>query len=304
MGVFDKIQSMFKSAKAPSIGVAKLNSRKVDISRRFELMRKAISGTMSKFYLARDRDAGELVGLKVGDKEKVEAFEQRFVGLGKPPEGEIAAQIRHPRIVETFEYGKTTENLPYVVMEFIDGPGLQEVVNKKDQRLIGNRVELIRQMAESLEAVHWAGFIHRGTCPRNVICANDCKSIKMIDFGLTLPALREYMQPGNRTGTPLYMSPEVIRRRWTDQRLDIFSFGVTAYHLLVFDLPWPVSDTTGLAALAHDTEDPRELTDAFPNINKTLARAIMRCMQPDPKDRLQEMGQFLKQIKDVETEEE
>jgi len=99
MGVFDKL---FKSGKEPpSKGTAKLNPRKVDISRRFELLRKAISGTMSKFYLARDRDSDSLVGLKVGDREKVELFEARFVGLSKPPEGEIAAQMRHPRIVES-----------------------------------------------------------------------------------------------------------------------------------------------------------------------------------------------------------
>ncbi len=305
MGVFDKLQSMFSKGdkkSAPSLGTSRHNPKKVDIPRRFELLRKAISGTMSKFYLARDRESDELVGLKVGDREKVEMFEQRFKGLGKPPEGEIAAQIRHERVVKTHEYGMTTDNLPYVIMEFLDGPGMQEMVHKRDARLAANHVELIRQMAQSLEAVHLAGFIHRDICPRNFISAPDGKSLKLIDFGLTLPAEKEYMQPGNRTGTPLYMAPEVIRRRWTDHRLDIFAFGVTAYHICALELPWPVSDTTGLAALAHDTQEPREITDHCPNLDKALAKAIMKSMDPEPNDRFQTMDQFLRHIDDVSSE--
>lgn len=300
--MFDKIQAIFKGKTAPSAGASKRNPKRVDVTRRFELLRHAISGTMSKFYLARDRENDQQVGLKVGDREKVEAFELRFQGLSKPPEGEIAAQINHERIVETLEYGTTTDSLPYVVMEFIDGAGLQELIRERDQKLVGNRVELIRQMGQALDVVHKAGFIHRDVCPRNFIVAPDCKSLKLIDFGLTLPAKKEFMQPGNRTGTPLYMAPEVIRRRWTDHRLDIFSFGVTCYHLLAFDLPWPVSDTTGLAALAHDTQEPQPLDEAFPGVDPTLARAIMKCMHPDPGSRIQEMEQFLKQIADVKKE--
>ena len=305
MGVFDKLQSMLKGDKrSRSLGASNRNPRKVDVQKRFQLLRTAISGTMSKFYLAYDREEDRKIGLKIGDREKVDTFEQLFKGLSKPPEGEIASQIRHERVVETLEYGTTTDGLPYVIMEFLDGPGLQEMIYKKDERLIGKRVELVREMAQSLEAVHNAGFIHRDVCPRNFICAPDCKSLKLIDFGLTLPAEKEFMQPGNRTGTPLDMAPEVIRRRWTDQRLDIFSFGVTSYHLLAFELPWPVSDTTGLAALAHDTQEPTELLEHRPNLNRTLASAVMKCMQPDPKNRIQTMDQFLKFIEEIEQEDE
>ena len=64
------------------------------------------------------------------------------------------------------------------------------------------------------------------------------RSLKLIDFGLTLPAEKEFMLPGNRTGTPNYMAPEVVRRKPTDQRLDIFAYGVSMYELFAFDLPW------------------------------------------------------------------
>ncbi len=67
----------------------------------------------------------------------------------------------------------------------------------------------------------------------------DLNSVKLIDFGLTLPAKPEFMQPGNRVGTPNYMSPEIVRRKKTDLRVDVFSFGVSMYELCAFELPFP-----------------------------------------------------------------
>ena len=81
-----------------------LEGSKLDVNRRFELMRKAISGTMSKFYMARDKETDEIFGLKICDKQKTDYFENRFAGLNKPSEGEIASQFDHPLIVKTYKY--------------------------------------------------------------------------------------------------------------------------------------------------------------------------------------------------------
>ncbi len=155
--------------------------------------------------------------------------------------------MQHPRIAKTYEYGMTNKGLPYLVMEFVDGPGLQTIVQQRLDKIVrGRRLQMILDMAEALAYVHRREFIHRDICPRNYICTEDMSMVKLIDFGLTLPATKGFMQSGNRTGTPLYMSPEIIRRRPTDKRVDIFSFGVTCYHLLTFELPWPYTDTTGM----------------------------------------------------------
>jgi len=90
--------------------------QKIDVSARFELLRDAISGTMSNFHLARDIISGKHVGLKLLDKDKTAAFEARFKGLNKPSEGEIAMQLKHPRIVETYEHGQTTTGSTYIMM--------------------------------------------------------------------------------------------------------------------------------------------------------------------------------------------
>ena len=84
-----------------------LTGGRVDVSKRFALQREAISGTMSKFYMARDLNSDKIVGLKILDIEKTAAFEARFKGK-KPAEGEIAMQLKHPRIVQTYEYGLAT----------------------------------------------------------------------------------------------------------------------------------------------------------------------------------------------------
>ncbi|HIF32545.1 MAG: serine/threonine-protein kinase [Pirellulaceae bacterium] len=291
MGVFDKIRDVLG-------GTARLN-----VNERFEVLRAAVSGTMSKFYMARERATGDIYGLKIADREKVDLFENRFKGLKKPSEGEIAAQINHPLVVKTYEHGLTTDGIGYVLMEFVGGSVLQTLVYNKEPKIIGNRLKLVRQMAEAIAAVHKSGFIHRDVCPRNFICTDATASdLKLIDFGLTLPALRPFMQPGNRTGTPLYMAPEVIRRRWTDQRLDIFAFGVTAYHICTFELPWPVSETSGLAALDHDTKEPKDIFDLNVDLHRTLGKAIMRCIEPDVNKRTASMEVFLQQIRRVESE--
>jgi serine/threonine-protein kinase len=206
--------------------------------------------------------------------------------------------------VETYEYGMTNDGLQYIVMEFVKGPGLHQLLYNRDSCLEGHRLQLVRQMAEALEYVHEQKYIHRDVCPRNYIYETDTGNIKLIDFGLSLPAKPEFMQPGNRTGTPLYMAPEVVRRRATDIRLDIFALGVSAYQICSFELPWPVLETTGQAALAHDTQPPRDLSDYRPQFNRAAVRAIMRCIRPNPNDRPSTVTEFLRAIRGIDRDDE
>lgn len=288
MGFMERLKGMFA-------GRARLN-----VKSRFELLREAISGTMSKVYMARDRKFDRVVALKILDPEKTAFFESRFKGFNKPCEGEIAVQFDHPNIVKTFEHGLTTDGAQYLVMEYLKGPGMNSVLFMRDGSLEGRRVELIRQAAEALRAVHEAGFIHRDICPRNLLFGESGQVLKLTDFGLTVPAKGPFLLPGNRTGTPNYMSPEVVRRRATDQRLDVFSFGVTVYEICTGELPW-MSGDTGLAAMTHDTP-PAPITVRRPQIHPQLAEAIHACLAADPKDRCPSMADFLKRIEGLDRE--
>jgi len=271
---------------------------KVDVLARYEILREAVSGTMSQFHKARDRETDQIVGLKVLDRKKTLQLESRFKGLNKPTEGQIATSIDHPRVVKTFSHGITTRDEQFLVMEFLDGPGLNSMIIGQYQELDDNRLTLVRQAAESLQAVHEAGYIHRDVCPRNFVVDPRGTSLKLIDFGLTVPATKMFMQPGNRTGTPNYMAPEVVRRRETDHRLDIYSFGASAYEMFTYELPWQ-RGVDGQAAMSHGTEDLPPLEKHCPNIDPRLARAIIRCLASDPNQRPPTMQAFLNLIRTV-----
>jgi serine/threonine-protein kinase len=278
-----------------------LRPNKVDIRARFELLREAMSGTMSAFYMARDRHTDRIVGLKLLDPEKTAAFEARFVGLNRPSEGEIATQFDHPNIVRTYEHGITTENQQFLVMEFLDGPGLNSLLVERGGQLDGKRLSLLRQAAEALGAVHAAGFIHRDVCPRNFVLSRDFGTLKLIDFGLAVPATPPFMQPGNRTGTPNYMAPELVRRKKADQRLDVFAFGVTMFELFTFELPWP-RGSTGQAAMSHGIAPPTDVRKLCPAVHPQLAAAIHACLEAEADKRPATMRHFLDMIQDVKNE--
>ena len=295
MSILDRFKNVLKGGT--NLGL-------LDVSGRFSLDRHAFTGTMSKFHVATEITSRKVYGIKLLDTEKTALFKARFKGLNKPTEGEIGTEISHPRIVKTYEYGKTTTGQEFILMEYVHGPGINTLIKNRDKNVIPHRLNLIRQMAEALNAVHEQGFIHRDVCPRNFIAFEDLSWLKLIDFGLTVPDDTPYHQPGNRTGTPQYMAPEIVRRRETSHAVDIFSFGITAYRFLTWEHPWGSTDTTGKAALVHDSRDPDPITKHRPNLHPKLVRAVHRCLERKPTARLQSLKAFLAMIRDVKEEDQ
>ncbi len=204
----------------------------INVEKRFDLLGRTGQGSMSKVWRARDRQLGRIVCLKLLDKEKTAKFEARFPGLKKPREGVICMALRHKNIVQTFEHGLTTAGEQYLVMELIDGMGLNFLIETKSDKLDGQRIAILTQLADAIGYLHKSGYLHRDICPRNVMVTTQ-GVVKLIDFGLTIPYRPEFCKPGNRTGTPDYLAPEVIKRTSTDHRVDLFALGVTAYELIV-----------------------------------------------------------------------
>jgi len=271
-------------------------SGKVDLWKRFERMRESTSGTMSTFYKVRDLKTGAILGLKVVDDAKAAPVEARYKSLGKQTEGEIGKQISGPNIVQIKEWGTATTGDPFIVQEFIEGSLLHSLISAKKQFTPAERLDLVRQAATAIAAVHDAGFVHRDICPRNFILQPDGRLV-LIDFGLTVPDKPAFLQPGNRVGTPNYMAPEVVRRRQADKRLDIFSFGITAYEICTGQSPWP-KGSSGKAAMAHDTP-PNDIREGWPEIPAPLATAIMACLSAEPERRPESMARFLTAISSV-----
>lgn len=278
-----------------------LLSSKVDLDARYEFLRETVSGTMSSFFKARDRRTGQVVGVKVLDPDKVKIVEGRFKGCNKPSEADIGLSLNHPNIVKTLGHGHSLSGQQFIILEYLDGIGLNSLLIGRSSSLDGKRLFIIRSMAEAIAALHKAGYIHRDICPRNFMVSPKLDRVTLIDFGLTLPAKPEFMQPGNRTGTPNYMSPEIVRRKKTDARVDVFAFGVTAYEVMTFDLPWP-RGIDGRAALEHDISEPVDIRERRPKINAQLARGIMWCLAANPEDRCPSIERFLTAITGVKSE--
>ncbi len=268
----------------------KSNLPKIDVRKRFELLNRTGQGSMSKVWRARDKSLGRMVCLKLLDKEKTAKFEARFQGLNKPREGVICMALRHKNIVQTYEFGITTEGEYYLVMELIEGMGLNFLVETRSPRLEGNRISILSQLADALEYMHKQGYLHRDICPRTVMVTSEGQ-VKLIDFGLTIPNLPEFCKPGNRTGTPNYLAPELIRRVTTDHRVDLFALGVTAYEVFTHALPWEKAESlqTLLSHMNSAGKDPREHR---PDLDKATAEFLIKAIERDPSRRFQTAADF------------
>jgi len=260
----------------------------VDVSKRFELLGRTGQGSMSKVWRARDRNIGRVVCLKILDKEKTARFEARFPGLKRPSEGAVMMLLRHPNIVKTFEHGLTTKGEPFIVMELIEGMGLNFLVETRSPSLKGNRINFLCQIASGLEYLHGQKYLHRDICPRNVMVTNE-GTVKIIDFGLTVPYTPAFCKPGNRTGTPNYLAPELIKRTTTDHRVDLFALGVTAYEAFTNNMPWEKSESliTLMSHMNSPGKDPREFV---PDMDADLVKVLRRGIERDPRERFQTAG--------------
>jgi eukaryotic-like serine/threonine-protein kinase len=263
---------------------------RIDVRKRFELIGRMGQGSMSKVWRARDRSLGRTVCVKLLDREKTAKFEARFVGLVKPREGAISLVLRHKNLVQTFEHGLTTEGEHYQVMELIEGNGLNFLVETRSEQLNGHRIDVLCQMTEGLEYMHRQGYLHRDICPRNVMVTREGE-VKLIDFGLAIPYQPQFCKPGNRTGTPNYLAPELIRRTTTDHRVDLFALGVTAYEVFTHGLPWEKAESLQ-TLLSHMNSAGRDPRDLRPDLDEKTARFLIKAIERDPNARFQSVTAF------------
>ena len=271
---------------------------RVDIRKRFNLLGRVGQGSMSKVWKAEDVMAHRKVAIKVLDKGKTKRFEARFEGLDKPSEGDIALSLRHPYIVTTHEVGLTMDDEVFLVMDYVDGSGLALLVDLQGEQMQRHRLRYMIQIGEALIYFHEQGWIHRDLCPRNIL-VNEENDIKLIDFGLVVPNKPEFRKPGNRTGTANYLAPELILRRETDQRLDVFSYAVTCFELYAKRHPWEAAMTLD-AVVQHINLPPIQLTELVPKIDTRISEVIMKGLERDANDRWQTVAEMVDEFREAE----
>lgn len=283
------------SSPRPSI----LKGPKLNVEKRFSIIGETSSqGSMSRVFKAIDNQTGRTVCLKLQDMTKNAQAAARAVKEGRPTEGEMAAKVVHPHVVRTYEYGLTTGREYYILMEYIDGQSLTFMRESRPFRL-AERLEWLAQAAEGLAAIHAAGLIHHDFGPRNaLIDRND--QLKIIDFGLAVPNTPAFHRPGNRTGTLIYMAPELVRRESTDERIDVFSFGAVAFEFLSNRLPYDAPAANSLAqAQARINQDPLDLAKVKPDLPAELCDLIRETLARRKEDRRIKMESLPSRLREI-----
>jgi serine/threonine protein kinase len=272
-------------------GGGKGSKKIANIAKRFELSGRTGQGSMSKVYRAYDRELGTTVCLKLLDKLKTQKFEERFKGLKKPSEGEVCMSLRHTNVVRSYEYGKTTDGEPYLVMEWVEGLGLNYLVETKSPQLTGNRINYLCQLCDAVQYMHDSKWLHRDLCPRNIMVDKE-GTLKLIDFGLTIPYTPPFCAPGNRTGTPDYLAPELVMRRPTDHRVDLYAVGVTAFEVFTGGLPWERTASSEENFRRRLNTAPREPKVLNPALGDDVVKLVLKGIAREAPNRFQSASQF------------
>ncbi len=284
MGIFTKLKQFFVSEKE------KDTLPRIDIKKRFQQMVPTGQGSMSKVYKTRDNQLGRIVCVKILDKEKTARFEARFTRLQKPPEGAICFALRHKNVVHTFEFGMTTDQEPLIIMELIEGDGLNYLIENRKLENDLVRFNYLIQAADGLQYIHKQGYLHRDVCPRNIMITKE-GVLKIIDLGLSIPYRPEFCRPGNRTGTADFMAPEIIKRQKTDHRVDLFALGVTAFEVFTGTLPWDKARSRETMQ-NHVNIPGRDPRDRRPDLDEGTVKFLIKAVQREPKERIQTAKEF------------
>ncbi|KPK94044.1 MAG: hypothetical protein AMJ88_06020, partial [Anaerolineae bacterium SM23_ 63] len=204
-------------------------------------------------------------------------------------EAQAIAKLNHPNIVTVYDAGETDE-LPFIVMEFVEGQTLHE---KKPESLEG-MLAIMSQVCAALEHAHASGIIHRDLKPENVTISPDGKA-KLMDFGLARSVASRYTAEGTIVGTVFYLAPELALGHGIDHRADLYSLGVMLYELTTGELPFIDSDPVAVISqhLHAPVVPPRAKN---PEIPPALNNLILSLLNKDPDDRpasAAEVGQLL-----------
>jgi serine/threonine-protein kinase len=261
----------------------------------YQVLRKIGAGGMGQVYLARQLSLKREVALKLlrDDLKKNTTALARFQA-----EAEAVAKLNHPNIVHIHQMGEA-DGLRYMALEYVEGRNLRDHLARKGPPDLVVTLSIIRQVVLALQQAHEHGIVHRDIKPENILVTRKVE-VKVTDFGLSrffagdTPALN-LTQSGITLGTPLYMSPEQVQGHTVDHRSDIYSLGVTCYHLLAGEPPFRGA-TAFDVALKHVQEQPRPLGDLCPDLPPDLCAMVHKMMAKHPADRYASAREILRDL--------
>ena len=269
----------------------------------YEILAPLGAGGMGEVYRARDPRLGRDVAVKVlpggmADKPELLTRFQR--------EARAVAALNHPHIVTIYSV-EEAGGVNFLTMELVDGQALDRLIPASGLP-VERIVEIAGALADALAAAHEKGIVHRDLKPANIMVNNEGR-VKVLDFGLAKDvraagpddatvAAPSQTQPGMVMGTPSYMSPEQISGRSLDHRTDIFSLGVVLHEMATGKQPFAGNSSAELiSAILRDT--PPSVCEARAELPADLARIIRRCLEKDPRHRVQTARDVANEFRDM-----
>lgn len=261
----------------------------------FRVLRRLGQGGMGQVYLAEQLSLQRQVALKIlrSDLAADATALKRFQS-----EAAAVARVNHANIVQVFATG-TAEGLHYIALEYIQGRNLSEYLTRKGPPDVPLALSIMTQVAAALQRASELGIIHRDIKPENILLTRRGE-VKVADFGLSRVLAGDFQavnltQTGLTMGTPLYMSPEQVEGKQLDPRTDIYSFGVTCYHMLAGEPPFR-GDHAFEVALKHVRSEPTALQDQRPDLPPELCALVHKMMAKEPAQRYQTCRDLLKDL--------
>ncbi|HEY6225180.1 MAG TPA: protein kinase, partial [Gemmatimonadales bacterium] len=245
------------------------------VGARYEVVDFVRAGGMGAVYVARHRELGHLVAIKVLPPEIAASRvrEERF-----RREAQLAAHLSHPNVVPVYEF-ETREGLTYLIMPFVRGQTLDAVLAERRQLPLGELVRILNDVGAALDYIHPRGVVHRDVKPSNILIEEDTNRALLTDFGVALAGVSggSLTGPGGMVGTPAYASPEQLTgAARVDGRADLYALALVAYEALAGELP-----SAGLDRAALGTA----LRERAGEVSPSLAGALVAPLAERPDER-------------------
>jgi serine/threonine protein kinase len=266
---------------------------------KYRILEPLGSGGMGKVFLAEHISMNHRVAIKVlqinpNDRSSQQARFQR--------EARASGALNHPNIVQTHDFDTDGKSFLYLVMDYVEGINLFDLVRKRGPLPVAAAAQYLAQAAEGLQHIHQAGLIHRDLTPGNLLLDRQ-GTIKILDLGLARFHLDNHDPITQRfdekavLGTADYLAPEqALRASEVDIRGDIYSLGATGYYLLTARPPFDDAKTVTQKLLAHQTRHPESIHHIRPGVPAALTAIIERMMAKNPLDRFQSPAEVIRAL--------
>ncbi len=266
------------------------------LGNRYEIIRKVGDGGMAFVYEAKDRLLNRTVAVKVLRPEFVD--DEEFLGKFKR-EAEAVASLSHPNIVNVYDVGEDGK-VHYIVMEFIDGQNLKEIIKNEGTLDEYTALDITKQIAMALSSAHKKGIVHRDIKPHNILISNEGRIVKVADFGIAKAVSNSTMTNiGSIIGSVHYFSPEQAKGKFVTSNADLYSLGIVLYEMLIGKVPFR-GDSPISIALQHINDEIEFTPEEKISIPQSVRTIIKKLTEKSSVNRYQTAEEVIEDIEYIE----